>query len=177
MAHPRQKTEVALLAFALVILLLAGAVYLVSHKGPPPVAKAKPTASMEKRAPGRAQSPIALGEPLRPSRRDPFGSPLATTQPAPRTIGAPPTILPAGPASSRPPAGEPEEQRFLLVGIGQGAAPLAVIRREGKRFMVGLGEPVEDGYRVWAIREGSVVLAKGTERLVLRLKGTEKESR
>ena len=166
MAHPRQKTEAVLFAFAVLVLLLAATIYIVSHKGPPPVGTAKPPASA-KQPKAQTASPPPPGKPLPRSGRDPFGSPFAGSRPTPSSGSLPPPG--PRPPSLPPPAGAPQLQEFVLAGVLTGPSPLAMVRRGEKRYLVRVGQALEGGYSVRAIEEDRVVLSKGGERLVLRL--------
>jgi hypothetical protein len=166
MGQQRHKTELVLLVFALVILMLAGAIYILSHKGPPPVATAKPPSSEKQPEQAVGKRPGPLGKPLRPSTRNPFGSPLTGGEATP---GGPGVTVAPGPPQVGPAA--PQVGGFVLVGILKGAQPMAVIREGEKRHEVRVGDRVGEGYVVEAIGEGRVVLAKGGQRVVLKLGG------
>ena len=141
-ARPRQ--DVAFLALAVAILAIAVALFVGLR-------------SLSGRKQARAPAPPAppkmaqkLPTPPPAKRQDPFKANPAPPQAAGKT---------------KPPQAAAE---FKLVGLMPGRQPLAVIRRGESRYYAKRGDRVA-GYLVGDIGDGSVVLSKNGERVVLRL--------
>jgi hypothetical protein len=174
MAEHKQRTETIMFFCALLVLLLAGGIYLATHRAPAPPVVDK-TAGEKSGKPGDepAAGRFDLGHPLKASKRNPFDSPLA--QPTPQT---PPVGPRPGPGSTPPapigPASPPPVAAadFVVTGImDSDGLRQATLKQGEKTFIVGVGESLEGGYSVKAITSDRVILAKGRERFTLKMGG------
>jgi len=152
MGTKRQRQDVAFLALAVTVLAVSIAVFVgirmlpKGEKKPPQTTPVEqPAAAQQKDAPAPAET-----------GRDPFGSQQQAGVPSVR------------PTTSAAP------QDLKLIGIIQGRQPLAVIRRDSRRYYVRLGDTVR-GHRVTAIGEDRVILARGEEQVTLVLREPPEE--
>jgi len=103
-----------------------------------------------------------------------FANPIS-----PKPMGLPPLTLPGVWTSTPPPAGTPPAgmapaaapEPLRLTGVVQGNPSVAVLRQGSKRYIVTIGDPVDNQYIVKSISAGRVVLAKGERTLSLSLGG------
>jgi hypothetical protein len=103
------------------------------------------------------------------------GSAAAATtaggEPGPAPSGAEgpaPAVQPPG----LPPGTEPEPS-FTLTGIVNGKPNVAILRQDGQRYFVKVGDAVGDSYRVKAIGNQQVVLVGQQGKVTLRMGGRQ----
>jgi len=99
---------------------------------------------------GQAESLGAGRGPAAPSLLPPFLPPLYGPETGEEMRGPPPGVL-------------------WLSGVIQGKPRLALLRRDGNRYLVREGEMIEGRYRVSAISGNSVTLERGNRKQTLRL--------
>jgi hypothetical protein len=112
-------------------------------------------------APGAASTPVTVA----PSTQPP-GEPQGT----PGTPEAGTTAAAGQQAAVRP---EPSQTGLTLTGIVAGRPTLAVIRDNGQRHFVKVGDQIGDRYRVQAIKRQEVVLASEEGQVTLRMGGRQ----
>ena len=167
--------EIMLLVLALGALGLA----LYTFRGKPasapapsgPAAPAAEEAGEEvAEAPTEGTAATEGGEQASAAGTDPFSLPGATAGAGSAGTGE------AGAGGEtqvpvEPPPGETEgppiQTGLTLAGVVTGQPSLAVIRYEGKRYYVKVGDSVADTYRVEAIRGGSEVVLAGQQGTVV----------
>jgi len=189
----KRRKELILIAVGALVVLIA--LYLTFRprtqpaSAQPPVAAAPapqaPPASQAPQAQPAAQSAPAQEPVLVESGaattdgRDPFRpivvakAPAAPPAAANPGAGALPPITIPGPWGDSPgltaPVSAPEPLR--LTGVVRGEPSIAVLRRGAKRYIVTIGDPVDNTYLVKSISDGRVVLASGEKTLSLTLGG------
>ena len=147
MGTKRQRQDVAFLALAIAVLAVSVALFVgirMLPKGEKKPSESAPATEPEAALLTDVPAPAETG-------RDPFGSQQAAKGPSGRRT----TTVAA--------------QDLKLIGIVQGRQPLAVIRRDSRRYYVRLGDSVR-GRRVTAIGEDRVILARGDEQVILMLR-------
>jgi hypothetical protein len=173
--------DILLLAVALVALVVA--VYTFRGKPrptvPPPPAPEQPadqeTASATQE--GAEQPEEALAG---TADRNPFSAPGAAPA-AGITVEAGPSAAEEGvgeetagrPTEGAEAAGEAQASALSLTGIVAGKPAVAIIRDNGQRYFVKVGDQVGDRYRVQAIGRQEVVLAGQQGKVTLRMGGRQ----
>jgi hypothetical protein len=195
----KRRKELALLAVGALVVLIALFLTFRPRTQPaaaqPPaapaqVAQPKPQPKLQAAKPGQAEPALVQSGAPTTTGRDPF-RPVFIAQVGP-VEGAPgsgslaasavfkPGVLPPFPISgflggSAPtaPGAAPvkAEEPLRLTGIVHGDPAVAVLRKGEKRFIVSIGDPVDNQYVVKSISDGRVVLASGEKRLSLTLGG------
>ena len=152
MGSKRRRQDVAYLALAIAVLAVSVALFVGIRMLPK--GEKKPAKGAAVTEPEAAQ---VTGAPTpAETARDPFGSQQEAKGPS----GLRTTSVAA--------------QDLKLIGIIQGRQPLAVIRRDSRRYYVRLGDTVR-GHRVTAIGEDRVILARGDEQMTLVLREPPEE--
>lgn len=152
MGSTRQRQDVAFLALAIAVLAVSVALFVGIRMLPK--GEKKPAETTPGEEPAAAQVTDAPAPPE--EGRDPFGS-----------------AQQGGGASVRPTAAS-APQDLKLIGVILGRQPLAVIKRDSRRYYVRLGDSVR-GHRVTAIGEDRVILARGEEQVTLVLREPPEE--
>jgi hypothetical protein len=178
--------DILLLVVALVALVVA--VYTFRSKPKPapaaPVQAApEQAAAQEESATTPEEAEQEPGEEPGPTDRNPFSAPGAapavtdrtgvTSEEGPTTPGeAPGEAATALQPGSEPASGGPTAA-LSLTGIVAGRPAVAIIREDGQRYFVKVGDQVGDRYRVQAIGHQDVVLAGPQGKVILRMGGRQ----
>lgn len=144
-----------------------------SAPAPPP---AKPAQPKPKGAQQIASLPDNLNGPaldsvpgLPPMLSGPAAAPAPAPAPAPRPAAAPPAGATARPAAHAAPA-PPKPPSVLVTGILEGDENVAILKwSDAQRQVVRVGDHLDGGYVVKAIRSDAVVLAQRGSEWVMRL--------
>jgi len=194
----KRRKELALLAVGALVVLIALFLTFRPRTQPaaaqPPaapaqVAQPKPQPKLQAAKPGQAEPALVQSGAPTTTGRDPFrpvfiaqagpveGAPGSTGLAAAtfRPSGLPPFPISGFLGGSAPtaPGAAPvkAEEPLRLTGIVHGDPAVAVLRKGEKRFIVSIGDPVDNQYVVKSISDGRVVLASGEKRLSLTLGG------
>ena len=172
--------DILLLVVALVALVVA--VYTFRPKPKPAPAapvQAPEQAAAQESATTAEEAEQEPGEEAGPTDRNPFSAPGAapavsvTSGEGPTTTGeAPGEAATALQPGSEPASGGPTTA-LSLTGIVAGKPAVAIIREDGQRYFVKVGDSVADRYRVQAIGQHEVVLAGPQGKLILRMGGRQ----
>jgi len=152
MGTKRQRQDVAFLALAIAVLAVSVAIFVgirMLPKGEKKPPEGTPVTEPEAASLTDVPTPAETG-------RDPFEAQQEARGPSGRRT----TTVAA--------------QDLKLIGVVQGRQPLAVIRRDSRRYYVRLGDTVR-GRRVIAIGEDRVILARGEEQMTLVLREPPEE--
>jgi len=163
----------------LVVALVALVVGVYTFRGKPKRAPASaPTAAPSERAPGPEAASAAKKEAAAEEQakeeptaaaRNPFSAPGASAA-AGSQVSAAPEEKPAEPAAEEEKQPSPA---LRLTGIVAGRPALAIIRDNGERYFVRVGDQVGDRYRVRAIGRQEVVLVGPQGEVILAMGGRQ----
>jgi len=184
----RRSKDLILLVLAVAVLALA----LYTFRGKPASAPGQPagTASAEssqaggpegaEKAGGEGTEAVAEGTGEGGTTRSPFAAPegsVATAALPPDTPSAEQAAegpeQTAGAEQPTPEGAETAGPGLTLTGIVAERPTVAVIREDGQRHFVKVGDQIGDRYRVQAIRHQQVVLASKDGQLILKMGGRQ----
>jgi len=169
--------DILLLAVALVALVVA--VYTFRGKPrptAPPLPAPEQAADQESASATQEDSEQQPEEAVGPADRNPFSTPGAAPA-ASVTVEQGPSATEEGvgeETAGRPAeGGEAQASVLSLTGIVAGKPAVAIIREDGQRYFVKVGDQVGDRYRVQAIGRQEVVLAGQQGKVTLRMGGRQ----